>query len=78
MASVTANNPNATLAATSTGIATIVTWLVSLTSWNVPAAVAVAAAGLFTSFLLFIGRNGLKGAARLVWRGPAPPTPPVG
>jgi hypothetical protein len=66
---LTSENPNATLAAVSTSIGTIITYLASLTTWNVPPAVAVAAAGLFTSFLLLLGRTGLKGFCKLLWLG---------
>ena len=67
--SVTGNNPNATLAGGTTGVAAAVTYLLSLTTWNVPPTVAVLAAGGVTTLLLFIGRNGIRGLFKMIWRG---------
>lgn len=76
--SVTGDNPNATLATLSGSIGTIVSYVIGLTSWNVPTTVIVAGAGLFTSFVLLLGRNGLKGICKMIWRGRSvePPAAP--
>jgi hypothetical protein len=64
-------HPNATLAAVSGSVATVATYVTSLFGWVVPSAVAVAGASLFTSMMLFLGKNGLSGVCRIVWRGGA-------
>ena len=69
MANPVSNNPNASLAAGSTGIGVVAIYILGLFGVNPPPEVAVAGAGAFTSLFLFIGKSGLSGLPRLIWKG---------
>ncbi len=70
------SHPNATAAgATGIGAGIVVatiTWLLSLFGVTVPdppLAVGIFIGGLVSSFVLLIGREGLRGLGRRIWRG---------
>jgi len=63
------NHPNATVAASGSGTAILIVWLLGLLGVDIGAEVGAAIAGATATGLLFIGRNGLKGLMRIVWQG---------
>lgn len=65
------SHPNATAAAGSGGLAVLVVWLLGMAGVAVSPEVAAAIAGAIATIVLFIGRRGLKGLARIIWRGGA-------
>lgn len=63
------NHPN-TLAAIGTGgLATLLVWIATLLGLNVDAVVAGIIVTIASAAVLFIGRRGIKGLAKLIWRG---------
>lgn len=62
-------HPNATVAGGGATAGILLVWILSLVGVELPPAVAAVTAGLIPVALLFIGRNGLRGVLRLVWRG---------
>jgi hypothetical protein len=62
-------HPNATVAGGLGGVAALVAWLAELEHVAMPAPVAVLAAGILTTVVLAIGRDGVRGIARRLWRG---------
>jgi hypothetical protein len=63
-------NPNATAAlAGGSGIGTLAVYALSLFGVNLDPVLATAVGGLVASLILLIGRNGIRGVIRLVWRG---------
>lgn len=62
-------HPNATVAGGLTGIAAAVAYLAELAGLALPGPVAIVAAGVLTTVVLAIGRDGLRGIAVRVWRG---------
>jgi hypothetical protein len=69
MSGPVSNNPNASLAAGSTGVGVVVIYLLGLLGVSLSPEVAVALGGGVTAALLFVGKNGLKGVWRVIWRG---------
>jgi len=63
------SHPNATVAASGSGTAILIVWVLGLLGLNIGAEVGAAIAGATATSLLFIGRNGLKGLMRIVWQG---------
>lgn len=63
------NHPNAAAAGTSSGLTVLVVWLLSLAGVDVSPEVAAALAGAVATVVLLIGRDGIGGVARIVWRG---------
>jgi hypothetical protein len=65
--------PNATAATGSTGVGLFLVWLLGHLGVDMGAEVAVVIAGGLTAIVLLIGRDGLSGIARTVWRGKSKP-----
>lgn len=62
-------HPN-TIAAGSTGtLGILLAWLLEQLGLDVPTAVAAAIPVVLIAIVLFIGRRGIAGIARLLWRG---------
>lgn len=70
MSNIARNNPNA-LAAAGSGIGggTIVVWLLGLAGLSITPVAGAAIAGVCATVFLFVGRKGLRGIARIIWRG---------
>lgn len=66
---VASNNPNATVAFSSTGVGVVLVYTLGLFGITMPAEVAVVLSGFLTTVVLFIGTNGLKGCCGIIWRG---------
>ena len=66
---VTAQNPNATLAAGSTSVGVAVIYVLGLAGVNPTPEAAAALSGIATSLLLFIGHRGVKGFLCALWSG---------
>lgn len=64
-------HPNATVAGTTGGTAALLVALLHAAGVDVSVDAAVAIVACVPPLALFIGRNGIRGAARLVWRGRA-------
>lgn len=62
-------HPNAATAATATGPAVLVVWLAGHYGIDLNAEQATVATSLFIAAVLFVGKRGLKGVVRIVWRG---------
>jgi hypothetical protein len=62
-------HPNAVVAGSLSGAAALVAWLAELEHVAMPAPVAVLAGGILTTVVLAIGRDGVRGIARRLWRG---------
>lgn len=62
-------HPNATMAASSGGVATLVIMILSLVGVAVPPAVAALIATAIVSLVLVIGRKGVKGLIDVIWHG---------
>lgn len=62
-------HPNATVAGTTGGAAALIVGLLHAAGLNISLDVAVAITAAVPPVALFIGRNGLRGAIRLLWRG---------
>lgn len=69
MGNPVSNNPNASLATGTAGIGVVAIYILGIFGVNPPPEVAVAGAGAFTSLVLFIGKSGLSGIPRLIWKG---------
>jgi hypothetical protein len=66
------SNPNASVGAGGGILALFVTWLAgNLFHWNVSAEDGALIATVISAVALFVGRNGIRGVARIVWRGGA-------
>lgn len=63
------NHPNAVAGGSSGLGAALVVYLISLAGYEIPGWVGAAAAAAAASVFLFVGRNGVRGVIRLVWRG---------
>jgi len=64
------NNPNAATAGVSgIGVGTLVVWLLGHFGVTFTAEVGSVIAGAVAALTLWIGKNGLQGALRIVWRG---------
>lgn len=64
------NHPNAVVGgASGAGVGTLVVWLLGRYGVSLDAEVAATIAGGISAVVLFIGKNGLRGAWHLVWRG---------
>jgi hypothetical protein len=67
---VFARNPNASVAlGWGSGAGTVLVWLLGLSGVDMPAEVAAVMGGAVASVMLFLGREGLKGAFERVWLG---------
>lgn len=66
---MTATHPNATIA-TGTGVLGILTvFALQQAGVDLPASVAAAVPVGLTTIVLFVGRRGLRGLARILWKG---------
>lgn len=66
-------HPNATVGLVSgSGIGTFVVWILAVAGVHVDAEAASAIAGGVAAFVLFVGRNGLRGVWRLMINGTRP------
>lgn len=63
------NHPNALAAGTSGTFAVIVAWLMDQLGLTVDQAIAAAIATAIIVTVLFVGRRGITGIARILWRG---------
>lgn len=63
------DNANATAAGGSTGVGLFLVWLLGHVGVDMGAEVAVVVAGGLTTFVLLVGRDGVRGIARTIWRG---------
>jgi hypothetical protein len=63
------NHPNAAAAAVLTGPAAVIVWLAERGGIEMPATVAVTVGGFVIAFGLLVGRKGIRGIARILWRG---------
>lgn len=67
---IVTNNPNAAVALGSgSGIGAIVIWIAQASGAGIPPEIAAIAGGAIASLALFIGRSGVRGIVRVVWRG---------
>ena len=71
---VISNNPNASTVGGVTVLAGLVTWGASALGYELDPAVSVAIAGAISTAVLFIGRTGIRGLARMIWKGKEEPT----
>ena len=63
-------HPNATAAGGSTGLGVLAVWLLGHFGVQIGAEEAAAIVGAAATIILFVGRNGLRGAWQRIWRGP--------
>lgn len=63
------SHPNATAAGGSSLVAVALVYIASLFGLDVPAEVGAAFAGGLAAAVLMIGRRGITGIARTIWRG---------
>lgn len=66
---VVQNHPNATLAAGAGGAAGTIIWAASAFGVTVPGTVGAYLATFIATGALAIGRRGIRGIARIIWRG---------
>ncbi len=67
---IVTNNPNATLALGSgSGLGAFVIWVAQMGGASIPPEIAAIVGGGVAAVALFIGRSGLRGVVRVVWRG---------
>ena len=69
MSNPVSNNPNASLAAGSIPPSVLAVYLLGLAGVHPTPEVATVIGGAAASVLLFIGRSGIKGLLRVIWRG---------
>lgn len=62
-------HPNAATATGSIGPAVLLIWLAGHYGIDLNAEQATVATGLFIAAGLFVGKRGVKGVARILWRG---------
>lgn len=62
-------HPNATAAGGTVGVSVLLIWIAGLLGVDLSAEVAAALTGLLTVVVLAVGRDGIRGIARRVWRG---------
>jgi hypothetical protein len=74
---VVKGNPNASVAAASTAAGVLLIWLLTSLGVDISPEVGAAISGLLASVVLWIGRDGIKGAISKVWGGDKPPPKPV-
>ncbi len=68
------SHPNASVAAGTGGLTTLILYLAELRGWHVDPLLASGIATVAAAIVLFIGRRGLKGAITSLWAGsPKPP-----
>ena len=66
----TTSNPNAVAGTVSgAGGGALIVWVLSLVGLNVDPYIATILAGVTAGVVLFIGRNGIQGALRKIWKG---------
>lgn len=63
------SHPNATVSlGAGSGLGALIVW--ALTLWTtVPPPAAAAIAGAVSALALLVGRNGVQGAVRIIWKG---------
>lgn len=66
---VVQNHPNATLAAGAGGAAGTIIWIASSFGVTVPGTVGAYLATIIAATALAVGRRGIRGIARVLWRG---------
>lgn len=66
---LTKTHPNATTAGVSSASALVIVWIAQMVGLDVGPELAVVFAGAWTTVALAVGRNGLRGLIRKVWRG---------
>jgi hypothetical protein len=67
---VVTRNPNATVALGSgSGLGAVVVWIAQASGAGIPPEIAAIIGGGIAAVALFIGRNGIQGAVKMVWRG---------
>jgi hypothetical protein len=64
-------HPNANVAAAMIGPAVVLIWLANLVNLEIPNDVAVVVGGYVIVIALRIGRDGIRGAIRKIWKGAA-------
>lgn len=68
------DNPNASTVGGVTLLASLVTWGAGALGYQLEPAVSVAIAGAISTAVLFVGRTGIRGLARMIWQGKEEPT----
>jgi len=63
------NHPNAAVAGGGTGLAVFVVWLAGYLHLSLSAEDGAAIAGGLATVVLFVGREGIKGAWKRIWGG---------
>lgn len=63
------NNPNATIAGGTGTLGVLLVWVLSLFSVEITSVIAAALTGALITITLFIGRKGLKGLFKVIWKG---------
>lgn len=76
-------NPNTNAGAIGGALGVLVSWLLGHYHIDLSAEDGAAISTVLAAFLLYVGRDGLRGLFRDLWRGkpapsPPPPQPPVG
>ena len=67
---IVTRNPNASVALGSgSGLGALVVWIAQASGANIPPEIAAIIGGAVAAVALFIGRNGIQGAVRMLWRG---------
>ena len=67
---IVSRNPNATVALGSgSGLGGVVIWIAQAGGASVPPEIAAVIGGGIAAVALFIGRNGIQGAVKMIWRG---------
>lgn len=66
------NNPNASTAGGLTVVGVAVVWVAGHLGWSLTGEEQVVISGLITTGGLWIGRNGVRGVARIIWKGKQP------
>jgi hypothetical protein len=70
------SHPNASAAAGTGGLTTLILYLAETQGWHVDPLLASGIATVAAAVVLFIGRRGIKGALASIWTGsPKPPAP---
>lgn len=63
------NHPNAGVAVVSAGLASLVVWLGGRYGYDISAETGAAVAGGAAALVLYIGRRGVGGTLKAIWRG---------
>lgn len=62
-------HPNTTVSVGGSGVGVLIVWLAGHFGVSLSAEEGVVIAGAVTTAALFVGRKGLRGIARMIWRG---------